>query len=711
MALPENIANSSIPGEVVPIATLAREVLIGDTAIEVTVKPTPSLESAGQFRIIIGQEIMLVTGGQATTQWTVSREQEGSVAAAHPKGMLVYHFLTVGGLDGRYPAKNSLGQIAESALPSPVQSGGLYQRISVTKFGLKESSTGAQTAAILQEAMNECAFDGLELVLAPWTMTPGVGLIIPTNLHMTGFGSASVLKGEYEAGTQAVIRNEWATGAVENVHLTNFAIDRRGKDAQHGLLLRRGTHLTLDRLYMLGSNHTEVVSGAINIGGFQAAATTDTCFDVHVSKIYLLQPDNFGIQLGSVTGASIKNIYCQEGYREVIGVEPGKSLVARGISIEGVYAEIGNNIHNVSSSATGAIVLTESSEGTLFDVTGLNITVYNPTPVENNQNPGLTVLLATASEGKGVSLGNMICEGTNGPGYNLGSSSFPTSGVTIMGGAVRNCGEGKTASYEQSGISLRHAVDCAIRGVYVKGIHHTASVYETEEARGNTVEGCYLLDTVPYVPLEGSASRFRNNALHLTTLEPHYYEVLSSQNQVSPLKPTAAKFETFPRSAGNSATSQSALSTERLSMVAIWLPAGTPIGHLSFVSGSTPASEPKNWWFALFNEAREMLAITADQTTAAWAGSTLKELAISETAKGLETTFTTTYSGIYYMGVVMKATVVPTLEGVSPGGTAIGGLAPIICGTSSTGLSVPKTFPYTAGTINFANAMLYAYVG
>jgi|ERR1022692_248275 hypothetical protein len=98
MALPELIANSSIPGEVTILTELAKECTAIATEIEVKAKPPAALEAAGQFRIVIGQEIILVTGGQTTTKWTVARAQEGSTGAIHAINTPVYHFLTAGAL-------------------------------------------------------------------------------------------------------------------------------------------------------------------------------------------------------------------------------------------------------------------------------------------------------------------------------------------------------------------------------------------------------------------------------------------------------------------------------------------------------------------------------------------------------------------------------------------------------------------------------------
>ena len=56
--------------------------------------------AVAQYRIVIENEILLVTAGAGTTTWTVTRGAEGTTAAAHTDGTLVTHVLTMGGLEG-----------------------------------------------------------------------------------------------------------------------------------------------------------------------------------------------------------------------------------------------------------------------------------------------------------------------------------------------------------------------------------------------------------------------------------------------------------------------------------------------------------------------------------------------------------------------------------------------------------------------------------
>ncbi len=105
-------------------------------------------------------------------------------------------------------------------------------------------------------------------------------------------------------------------------------------------------------------------------------------------------------------------------------------------------------------------------------------------------------------------------------------------------------------------------------------------------------------------------------------------------------------------------TGQVALTTQVMTSVPIYLAAGDVITNISFRSGATAADTPTNWWFALYSNASTpaLLAQTADQTTGAWAANTTKTVALASAQ-------TITASGIYWVGIMVKATTPPTLLG------------------------------------------------
>lgn len=71
--------------------TLALAASAGSTTISVA--SSTAFPTSGDFTILIGSELLLVTGVVGTS-WTVARAQEGTSAAAHDSGATVQHVLT-----------------------------------------------------------------------------------------------------------------------------------------------------------------------------------------------------------------------------------------------------------------------------------------------------------------------------------------------------------------------------------------------------------------------------------------------------------------------------------------------------------------------------------------------------------------------------------------------------------------------------------------
>lgn len=150
---------------------------------------------------------------------------------------------------------------------------------------------------------------------------------------------------------------------------------------------------------------------------------------------------------------------------------------------------------------------------------------------------------------------------------------------------------------------------------------------------------------------------------------------------------SGALYETFDRNLCDEVNT-SLLSSGRLSLAAIYLPAGTTINSISFWSATTAAGTPTNQLFGLFDSSYNLLRSSANDTTTAWAANSRKTLALTSA-------FTTTYSGIHYLGIMVTATTVPTIKGntAKVGGQLNAG-APTMGGTSTTGLTT--ALPATA---------------
>lgn len=67
---------------------------INNAVTSITVDSAATFPQSGNYRIIIDSEIMLVTGGQGTTTWTVTRAQESTTGASHSDNAPVTHVLT-----------------------------------------------------------------------------------------------------------------------------------------------------------------------------------------------------------------------------------------------------------------------------------------------------------------------------------------------------------------------------------------------------------------------------------------------------------------------------------------------------------------------------------------------------------------------------------------------------------------------------------------
>lgn len=163
-------------------------------------------------------------------------------------------------------------------------------------------------------------------------------------------------------------------------------------------------------------------------------------------------------------------------------------------------------------------------------------------------------------------------------------------------------------------------------------------------------------------------------------------------------RPTVAQYETFPRLFVNGTTSPVS-GTMRMSP--IWLPAGALITSISMFSGATALVSGSNQWFALFNSSRALLRQTVDDGATAWGAGAKKTLALTST-------FTTTYTGLHYIGVNIVAATTPTLLSFSGGGFASCSEPPILGGPSSSGLTT--TAPDPADVIGGSSFIPYAFV-
>lgn len=134
-----------------------------------------------------------------------------------------------------------------------------------------------------------------------------------------------------------------------------------------------------------------------------------------------------------------------------------------------------------------------------------------------------------------------------------------------------------------------------------------------------------------------------------------------------------------------------AFTTGTLRLVHFPLRQGQTVTSLAFTTVGA-GSGLTNQWFALFDASRACLAFTADDLTTAWGANTRKSLALT-------TPVTAQYTGLHYVGILVAASGMPTMIGVS-GSAPLTTQAPNLGGnTTDTGLTAPPALPFTAGAI------------
>ena len=175
----------------------------------------------------------------------------------------------------------------------------------------------------------------------------------------------------------------------------------------------------------------------------------------------------------------------------------------------------------------------------------------------------------------------------------------------------------------------------------------------------------------------------------------------ASTRTTTALSPSGAVAERFPRQY-LALSSQAALASGRLSLFAIELLAGQVVSTITFFAAGAAASAPTNQWFSLWDASRNLLGVTNDDTTTAWGIPTSKTLTLASS-------YTVPTSGLYYLGIVVVASTPPNLMGAA-GSPALGGIAPILSGTSTTGLTTPASAPASADAITADSFNPYAYV-
>lgn len=155
--------------------------------------------------------------------------------------------------------------------------------------------------------------------------------------------------------------------------------------------------------------------------------------------------------------------------------------------------------------------------------------------------------------------------------------------------------------------------------------------------------------------------------------------------------PSGVQVENFPYSAISADTAIAA--TGVMLSVAVACQAGDVISNVTFKSGATAAGTPLNQIVALYDQDLALMAQSVDVTTQPWAANTAITFALA-TAQLCQT------PGIYYVGLAIKATTIPTMLGrsVALAGASSGILATHAVLAQSHGAALTATAPATIAT-------------
>lgn len=169
-----------------------------------------------------------------------------------------------------------------------------------------------------------------------------------------------------------------------------------------------------------------------------------------------------------------------------------------------------------------------------------------------------------------------------------------------------------------------------------------------------------------------------------------------------PLAPVGVTSESIPRShAAQSVTI--AVASGTMQLAAVYLPANTIVNAVNFVTGTTGSTGVSHNWAVLADNNRKVLAVSADNTSADLVASTVQTYTLT-------TPFTTTYSGLYYIGfVIAVGTTTPTMIGVTSAGSTLNNIAPKTAGASNVGATVPVAVAATLTAVTGSVSELYGY--
>lgn len=172
-----------------------------------------------------------------------------------------------------------------------------------------------------------------------------------------------------------------------------------------------------------------------------------------------------------------------------------------------------------------------------------------------------------------------------------------------------------------------------------------------------------------------------------------------------PWLPSGVIAETVPRALVVNQTTTLTSGTLRLAG-GIVIPAGVTCSAITVFSGTTALATGSNQWFCLVKQSDlSIVAVTADDTSNAWAASTPKTLELAGA-------WTPDVDSPVYVGVVVVASTMPTVcgEASTTNIHPTADLAPVLGGSSSTSQTSPLAVGKFVSTPTTGSARFYSQV-
>lgn len=134
------------------------------------------------------------------------------------------------------------------------------------------------------------------------------------------------------------------------------------------------------------------------------------------------------------------------------------------------------------------------------------------------------------------------------------------------------------------------------------------------------------------------------------------------------------------------------------------MPPATTVSSITLVVATGAASGVTHGWYALLDSSMIVRAVSADQTGGNW-GITGSAATLTMTSP-----YITPAGGAYYIGWCVVAGTTPSFYRQAGAQAAVFGLAPVLSGSSTNGLTTPPAVGATMAALTAGGFPVYGYI-